>query len=97
MPAGTLKTFAFRLKLWRRIQITLLIGIILTGVLTAVLPYFHITTPISLLFDSDFGGITCTEVRRVLASNDKPTPDVQQKMQEHLLSCRACQKRAACR
>ena len=42
MPVGTLKTFAFRLKFWRRIQITVLIGIILTGVLAAVLPYFHI-------------------------------------------------------
>ena len=97
MPAGTLKALAFRLKLRRRIQVGLLAGIILTGILAIILPQLDITTPLSPLFDSNYGDITCTEVRRALASKGKVSPEVQQKMQEHLLNCRACQKRAACR
>ena len=94
LPAGTLNELASRLKTQRRLRLASQFGGVACVVIAAIgLSLFSASRTASMK-EPNFGGITCTEVRRVmmdLAANP-PAPDVEQRVQEHLRQCPACQK-----
>ena len=94
IPPGSLLALASRLKTRRQMRLVGRVGVVAGVVVAAIGLSLFSMSPTSSMQEPNFGGITCTEVHRVMPDviADRANPDVLRRVQDHVRQCAACQK-----